>query len=316
MKILITRLGKIGDTLLLAPPLLTIKRHVCDAEFFFLTDSKYADVGMILNGDNNVIHFKSQEYSAYRDNFHFNSATVYDIAFDFQATPESVEIFHRISAKRKIGFETENTLNHSYTDAILPDAGHSMSHNYYKLFKHAWPEVPPHHDRITRLRDGKVKSIGLAPGGSVPCKRWAVDKWEGLSQQLQMFFSDSEFHLISEEKSPNLFKIRCHQWHFGKSLFEIQRLLKEIDLLIANDSGLMHLAAISGCPVIGLFGSSNKHIWSSYSDIIYPIKNEHNCNKSEKTDCENLCKMPDCLETINVDQVVIAVKHAIERIEA
>ena len=84
----------------------------------------------------------------------------------------------------------------------------------------------------------------------------------------------------------------------------------EVDLLISNESGLMHLGAITGCQVIALFGFGNVPIWSSYSDCILPIQNAYQCAKKEKENCERLCLRPDCLETINPEQVMESIRSS------
>jgi len=302
--------------LLLSPPILTLNNYINNLNFVFLTDSKYVECAKILNTHGDNFHFQTYEYSGKTQGYEFKKHIKYDIAFDFQATDESVSLFHSLPAERKIGFTTSNTDSHSYTDFLSPRNCQSLSASYYMLFRLVWPELPIEHIRIPRLRKGRVKKIGFAPGGSVACKRWAIRKWEELSKKIEIMFPNIELHLISEENSPNLNNIACRYWHFGKSLPEIQSILQCLDLIVANESALMHLAATNGCPTIGLFGFGNLNIWSSYSDIIYPIKNDYRCKKNEKADCENLCSLPSCLETISVDQVANAVRNTIATLEA
>lgn len=172
MKILLCRFGKIGNMLLLAPPLITVKFYHQDCEFTFLSDYKYAEVGRMLPGVSKLLSVCSFDYSGCCSFAPSLGGTSYDVAFDFQATPESSERFRRVRAKRIIGFDTENTQGHSYSETVRPSKGQSLSESYYLLFKCAWPELPESHYKISRLRSGKVRRIGLAPGGSAPRKRW------------------------------------------------------------------------------------------------------------------------------------------------
>ena len=63
---------------------------------------------------------------------------------------------------------------------------------------------------------------------------------------------------ICEKKNLNL---------IGKcSLGEIFLIMKECKLFIGNDSGLMHLAAASSTPTIGLFGPSDSKIYGPWGE--------------------------------------------------
>ena len=50
-------------------------------------------------------------------------------------------------------------------------------------------------------------------------------------------------------------------------LLEAYACLKHCDFYIGNDSGLMHLAAVSGIPTLGLFGPSPKELYSPWGDL-------------------------------------------------
>jgi len=54
-------------------------------------------------------------------------------------------------------------------------------------------------------------------------------------------------------------------------LLEAFACLKCCDFYVGNDSGLMHLAAVSGIPTLGLFGPSPKELyapWGTYCDVV------------------------------------------------
>lgn len=50
-------------------------------------------------------------------------------------------------------------------------------------------------------------------------------------------------------------------------LLEAFACLKCCDFYIGNDSGLMHLAAVSGIPTLGLFGPSPKELYAPWGDL-------------------------------------------------
>jgi heptosyltransferase III len=55
----------------------------------------------------------------------------------------------------------------------------------------------------------------------------------------------------------------AHSW-IGQPLLTIAAQLQSAALYVGNDSGLMHLAAVSGCPTLGLFGPSDERVYAPY----------------------------------------------------
>ena len=110
--------------------------------------------------------------------------------------------------------------------------------------------------------------IGIAPGSSnTPTKRLPIDNWIDISK---MLLSSLSVGMISIE----LFGTTSEQSVCGKienamqssfcidrsgktTLVELMKSLQEIDLLVCNDSGAMHLANCLGTPVLALFGPTN-----------------------------------------------------------
>jgi lipopolysaccharide heptosyltransferase II len=97
-------------------------------------------------------------------------------------------------------------------------------------------------------------------------------------------------------------------------LFELPELLAVIeksDLMIANSTGPIHIAAALGKHVIGFYPkiiTCSEQRWGPYTikkKIFSPTINCSNCNKKQ---CEEL----DCMSSINIDQVFNTVKSFIE----
>ena len=110
--------------------------------------------------------------------------------------------------------------------------------------------------------------IGIAPGSSnTPTKRLSVESWIEICGRLLSVLSKKNisielFGTISEKtvcgKIENTLQSAFCIDHSGKTtLVELMKSLKEIDLLICNDSGAMHLANCLGTPVLALFGPTD-----------------------------------------------------------
>jgi heptosyltransferase II len=107
------------------------------------------------------------------------------------------------------------------------------------------------------LADGK-KTVCLAPGSVWPTKQWGVDKYSELAGELlktnhQMLLVGhaSEIDLCQkiEKENPGLINFA------GKTnLLELAEIIAVSDRLVSNDSGTMHVAAMTSTPSVSIFG--------------------------------------------------------------
>ena len=169
--------------------------------------------------------------------------------------------------------------------------------------------------------------VAIQPGASKPEKRWHPERFGILCQKLikergakiLLLGSDAEAELIDQVRK---FCPREHSLVFtGKNMKAVLALLQNCQLLIANDSGLMHLSAMVGTPLVAIFGpgspkTSDPCIESAKKEIItknFPCSPcRHNFFKECKPSPHN---KPFCIEDISVKDVSEAVDRLLERIE-
>jgi heptosyltransferase-2 len=84
-------------------------------------------------------------------------------------------------------------------------------------------------------------------------------------------------------------------------------LLKRCSLFVGNDSGVMHLAAASGVPLLALFGPQSPvkfGPWSERAVVLYKKFPCSPCRQKFFTECEPSARMrPACVEAITVEEV-------------
>ncbi len=108
-------------------------------------------------------------------------------------------------------------------------------------------------------------------------RRWAREKFLELINS----FPDFDFFLFGteEEKEENYF-ILNNAKHKNVILFEnepirkVATLIKQMNVFISNDSGLMHISAAVGTPVVAIFGPTNP-VW------VRPWKVKHRIVKAD-----------------------------------
>ena len=125
--------------------------------------------------------------------------------------------------------------------------------------------VAPPIDEMRRWVEAKGFTIGFGLGAKWETKRWPMEHFSRLAEMLSkpfpgarfvLFGSEEEYELGNEFKK-NLSGSSPIIFVFGQPLERVKTCLSKLDLLVSNDSGLMHLGSALGAPTLGLFGPTH-----------------------------------------------------------
>ena len=119
----------------------------------------------------------------------------------------------------------------------------------------------------------RSRTVVLAPGASWSTKRWPLENWKTVASALvERGYDVVE---LGVEGDPD---IGVGQSLLGKTTIrQAACILHSADLLIACDSGLMHLALAAGTPVLALFGPTDPSILVRDNPKLIPIRRESEC---------------------------------------
>ncbi|MBZ5622830.1 MAG: glycosyltransferase family 9 protein [Acidobacteriia bacterium] len=92
------------------------------------------------------------------------------------------------------------------------------------------------------------------PFSGSPKKNWPLAKFQELARQLERTMPVR--WCAGPEDPPLPGSVRIHD------LYDLARWLARARLYIGNDSGITHLAAAVGTPVLALFGPTNPEVWA------------------------------------------------------
>ncbi len=162
------------------------------------------------------------------------------------------------------------------------------------------PLANPRLEISTALRDSTLQKLGLmldkptavfCPGAEYgPAKRWPAAYFAEIAQRLQrrgyaVWLIGSPKDKDVADKIIALGNSDCRNLCGGTDLMDAIALLSCAQLVISNDSGLMHLAAALDRPMLALFGSSSPQFTPPLSSQANVVKLNLKCSPCFKREC-------------------------------
>lgn len=155
--------------------------------------------------------------------------------------------------------------------------------------------------------------IGVAPGATFgPAKRWRIDRFIELINRLVAHYGCKVYIFGGPREAPIEIQlkrpIRTMVEDFtGKTdILETAYHIAQCRIMITNDTGLMHLAAAVGTPVVALFGSTSPSWTGPLGQGHSIIRKNLPCSPCYRRRCPY--GTYDCLNRITVEEVLDCVR--------
>jgi ADP-heptose:LPS heptosyltransferase len=156
----------------------------------------------------------------------------------------------------------------------------------------------------------------MGPGGAKIIRRWQIEKFLELGCRLStlgldiVFVGDSgERDMLSGKES--LLPPRTVNLIGKTDIEELASIMRGAKVVVANDSGPMHLANALATPVVGIFGSGDVVRTRPYLD------EKSRVVTSPPMDCKpcyvQTCITPTCMDDITVEEAWKAVRELLGR---
>ena len=341
MRILIVKLGSIGDIVHTLPALAAVRKAMPRAEISWVVERRSAEIlrdnpllDRLIEVDTKALRrglVSGETLRAPRQQLRQLRASAFDLALDFQGLLKSASIARLSGARRIFGFARDSLREPA--SRILLSKSIPISKNTHVIRKNlalvsgalgiAVPEnardfefsiaTGPDHKAEAQnaaLRTGGGYAI-LNPGGGWPTKLWSAERFGRLADELWshhrlhslITYGPGEAELAEEVlKSSQSGKARAVRL----SLKGFYELAKQAQICVGGDTGPMHLAIAAGSPVVGLFGPTEW--WRNGS-----LRDGDICVERVDIDCRTDCHRRACSKWICMDIEVDRVFQAVSK---
>jgi len=347
MKILIVKLGSIGDIVHTLPSLTAIRRAQPGAEVTWVVERRAAEIlrdnpllDRLIEIDTKALRrwrpLSGETLLATRQQLHRLRASAFDVALDFQGLLKSATIARLARAPRVYGFARqflrEPASRFLLTHTVnVPPRTNVIRKNLALAADALGIDVPsdgdefefpiavsPEHEReasdAASLVGGKFAILNA--GGGWPTKLWSAERFGALADVLLarhnlrslVTYGPGERELAeSVARASRTGAARPA----SLSLKGFYALARRASLYVGGDTGPTHLAVAAGAPVVGLFGPTEW--WRNGSPRASDVcveRTDIGC----RTDCHRrACSVWICMD-IEVARVAAAADERLRRV--
>lgn len=339
-KILIIKLRAIGDVVLATPVISNLRKAFPEATIDFLTEKQAADVVLkhpdldtVLILDKNYLKNllpvkRLTEYIKFVNNL---KRTKYDLVFDLFGNPRSAFLSYFTGANYRVGYIFRlRKLFYTHVTENRGDQVHEVEFNLdalrrlgipivekqlYFPITHSAREYISHFWIDYELEDRFVVAINASGGWST--KRWPREYFAQLADQMANCYAATVLLIWGPGERQEADQIAALMTAPAilapaTNLKQLAALLERCGLMVTNDSGPMHIAAVVGTPVVAIFGPTNPKYQGPYGlmhEVV--VKAGLECLGCNGVTCK--IGTNECMVDLSVNTVMKAVEKAVNK---
>jgi lipopolysaccharide heptosyltransferase I len=339
MRLLIVKLGSIGDIVHTLPAVAAIREALPGARISWVAERRAAEIlrdnpllDHLIEVDTKALRRVTvfgETLLAARQQLRRLRASVFDVALDFQGLLKSAAIARLSGAPRRYGFAREALREplgrFLLTGTVSVPTTTSVIIKNLALVKGALGiPVPQNPDEfvfpiaIARQHECEAEAAAsgmgdyaiLNPGGGWPTKLWAPERYGALAAALWSHFGlrsiitygpgEAELATAAARATPCAAITRA----VALSLKGFYALARRAHVYVGGDTGPTHLAMAAGAPIVGLFGPTEW--WRNGSPRAADI-----CVERTDIACRTNCHRRACGQWVCMDIEVERVAEAV-----
>jgi lipopolysaccharide heptosyltransferase I len=323
-RILVVRLGALGDLVHTLPAVAAIRHAHPDAAIEWLVDASHRDLLALVPVISSLVVLGDRTVGGWLKAVRELRGRKYDAALDFQGLLKSAALARLSGARRVIGFDRaalrEGTAAPFYTEQVEVGEGQHVIEKNLKLASavgaahgapYEFPLAPVHSEASAAIAAQGIDRYALInPGAAWPNKRWPPESFGQIARMLRQKHQLRSVVLWGPgEESIAAAVVAASQGAAVQAprttLADVVALARRASLFVSGDTGPLHIAAAVGTPVVGLFGPTTARRNGPWNRRDLTISRYDGC------DChyERRCKRSTtwCLGQIPVGEVAAAI---------
>ena len=323
-RLLIVRLGSLGDLVHALPAVAAIRRAHQAAEIDWLVDAPHREFLSLVPIVSSLVTLEGRSAGAWLAARRMLRARRYDVALDFQGLVKSAALARLSGAARVLGFDRaslrEPAAGMLYHERIdVGERGHVI-HKNLRLAAAVGASAQSIEFPIDPVESAAAAGIqrrfpsGYAvinPGAAWPNKRWPAERFGAIADLLRQRFGLASVVLWGPGESDLAEAVVASSLNAAiaapqTSLRDLVALARGARLIVSGDTGPLHIAAAVGVPAVALFGPTDASRNGPWRARDRSLSRYASCHCHYERRCR-LHAARWCLGSIGVDEVADAV---------
>ncbi len=324
-KILIIKLGSIGDVVNTLPLMNVLKAGLPETELGWLIEPKsYPIVEAHQSVDRFIVYRRGTGLPAVRGALKEIRSFGPDLVFDLQRILRSSFFTAFSGCQERLGFDRRRCKEFSWIvtnrKITARDSNRHMVLQYLEFAEYlglSWTDLHFHlpvslldrEEAGGLLPTGFLKNgfIALNIGAAKPANRWPLTRWEELAGRI---LRKTPFSIVltgsAEDTTPG--RMIAHQIGDDRRLLDCtgRTTLKQLgglfllaETVVSGDTGPMHIASALGARIIGLFGPADPARTGPFRHLDLVVRSGVDCAPCGRRRCSD----PICMEAITPESV-------------
>jgi len=331
-RLLVVRLGSLGDLVHTLPAVSAIRRTWPGLEIDWLVDAVHREFLALVPVITRVVTLEDRTLGAWLRARRALRARRYDVAVDFQGLIKSAVLSQMSGARRVTGFARdalrERTAALFYTERVEVGSGHHVVEKNLRLARALGAHADALEFPLADVASPNVAAFLAAargpfalvnPGAAWPNKRWPPDRLADVCRAIRERHGLTSIVLWGPNEEAVADAVVAAAGGAAVAapptrLPDLVALGRHAHLVVSGDTGPLHIAMALGVPAVALFGPTDPQRNGPWLAADISLSRYDGC------DChyERRCRRDAarwCLGTITVNEVVAAIDRRLAQAE-
>lgn len=331
-RLLVVRLGSLGDLVHTLPAVAAIRQAHPALEIDWLVDIVHQDFLSLTPVVTSIVALPDRTARGWWQVRPVLAARAYDVAADFQGLIKSAALARLSGAARVLGFDKESLREPAagffYTEQVdVRGVGHVIAKNLRLAAALGASAGGTRSFPLTTVESAALADVRsrvggpfalLNPGAAWPNKRWPAERFGQLAGHLRSRHALRSVVLWGPGEAGLAEEVVGHAGGAAlaappTTLSDLVAFARGARLMVSGDTGPLHIAAAVGLPVVALFGPTDPARNGPWADDDISLARYGGCECHYERRCRQEAAW--CLRTISLDDVAEAVDRRLAAAE-